>query len=141
MNANPPEMTDAEKAFFERAADYFERGLSFDDAMRAVLARDLELFAAAMAKTLEGEAIRKGLAAQVYHAIKKREAKWPVRITRASADAVADALNRVIDEIRAAPSECLISQFHDANTLLRLETFRAYLRSGKRISLDVEAGQ
>ena len=68
------ELTVAEKAFLARSAEYVGRGLSYDDAMRAVLARDLELLAAATAKTLEGEAIRKGLAAQVYHAIKNRSA-------------------------------------------------------------------
>ena len=63
-------LTPAEIAFLDRAAPYIEQGVSLEDALRAVLARDQEIASISMAKTRTGEAIRGGLAAQVYHAIR-----------------------------------------------------------------------
>ena len=67
-------MTQEEIAFLNRAAPYIEKGASIEEALRAVLSRDQELVDMATAKTRTGEAIRKGLAAKVYHEIRGRDA-------------------------------------------------------------------
>ena len=60
--------------FFNRAVPYIEQGMTVEDALRAVLARDQEIASISLAKTRTGEAIRRGLAAQVYHAVRGQKA-------------------------------------------------------------------
>ena len=67
-------MTKAELAFFNRMIPFIIEGKSFEEAGRAVLDRDIGLFAAAVSESATGEAIRKGLAAEVYHSIRKTSA-------------------------------------------------------------------
>lgn len=77
-------LTADEIAFFARAVPYIEQGMSMEDALRTVLARDQELASIALSDAGIGRATRAGLAAQTYHAIRGRKA-------------VADAVDREAD--------------------------------------------
>lgn len=78
------ELTASEITFLNRAIPYIEKGMTVDEALRAVLKRDQEITSISMDKTRTGEAIRKGLAAQTYHEIRGQ---------RAMEKAVIDAIN------------------------------------------------
>jgi hypothetical protein len=69
-----PTLTAAEITFLNRAVPYIEQGMSIEGALRAVLARDQEITSISMANTRTGNAIREGLAAETYYAIKGRKA-------------------------------------------------------------------
>lgn len=69
------ELTADERVFIERMAPHIERGLSFEDAARAVLADDERLWLAATAGTMGQDVtaeLKAGLAAIVYRRIRSQ---------------------------------------------------------------------
>lgn len=67
-------LTTSEITFLNRAIPYIEKGMTVEEALRAVLQRDQEITSIATSKTKTGEAVRRGLAAQTYHAIRGQKA-------------------------------------------------------------------
>jgi hypothetical protein len=78
------ELTKAELVFIERMRPHVEAGKTIEEAAQAVLDRDRELLNMAVADNALGAAIRRGLAADIYHSIRRN---------RAIADAVDEAAN------------------------------------------------
>jgi hypothetical protein len=72
--AEQQKLTAAEITFFNRAIPYIEQGMSMEEALQAVLSRDQEIADISLAKTRTGEAVRRGLAAQVYYEVRGRDA-------------------------------------------------------------------
>lgn len=66
-------LTAAEQTFISRMADEIVRNpsLSMEDAAKAVLARDQELWLMATANTDQGKTIRSTLAQQTYEALRR----------------------------------------------------------------------
>ena len=59
-------MNEAEKTFLSRMAFHMEKGLSFDEAARAVIGDDRRLHAKVTARTDEGAKIREAFAASIW---------------------------------------------------------------------------
>ena len=66
--------TPSELTFIKRMVPFVEKGMTVKEAAQAVIDRDAELFAMMLADNAQGEAIRNGLAAQTYHAIRGQQA-------------------------------------------------------------------